>query len=55
MEVKDLTFLCADCGAYLEAPDIEKVKSEPEILAPFILQCPECSGTKFEVYTVRKY
>lgn len=55
MDLNDLKFYCVNCGTIFEYSEIEKKKLPKNVSIKAVLECNDCSGTKFEVYTTRLY
>lgn len=55
MDLIDLGFYCNDCGKVLKSHELEKTKIKHSIGYNYFFQCPDCSGTNFQIYSVRGY
>lgn len=53
MRIDDLTFECIDCGEVIPYYDIEKTKIKNSSRFYAILECGNCSGNNFQVFTAR--
>ena len=55
MDLNDLSFYCVECGAIFEASAVEKRKLSYSGKFKTVFECAKCSGTDFEIYSVRLY